>query len=144
MIKRVGEADAAKRRRAYIRSCAEVLRALATQDFEDPEAQDMCAFLAICLKGIYDSISESADVWDDKNYWKKAEALRERWRWSRKAAKQLEILILKNDWENIPDFLITLIPHFADVQVATMTRDSSWWYGAKNALQKQALENQNA
>lgn len=139
MIKRVGEADAAKQRRAYIRSCAEVLRGLATLDFEDPEAQDMCAFLVFCLKGIYETINESAGAWDDKNYWKKAEALRERWRWSRKAGLDLEKLVLKNDWETIPDFLITLIPHFADVQVSTMTRDSSWWYGAKVSLQKQAL-----
>ena len=82
----------AKRRHAHRRSCAEVLRLLAQRrlkDHFDDEAKDMAAFLVFHLRGIYKTIDESAQTWDDKGYWKKAEGLRERWRWSQSAARTL-------------------------------------------------------
>ena len=67
-------------------------------------------------------IEESARSWDDRNYWKKAEALREKWRWSRKAARELETLLVAERWEEVPPLLISLVPHFADVTVQQLTR----------------------
>ena len=126
----------AKRRRSHIRSCAEVLRLLATRPGFGPEEQDMAAFLVFCLRGIYETIDKSADAWDDRNYWKKAEGLRDKWSWSRLAADELEKTILANHWHRIPDLLIGLIPHFQDVSVKTSKRDSDWWVGALAALRK--------
>ncbi len=126
-----------KRRRAHLRSVAEVLRLLATRPHFDEEAQDMAAFLVFSLRGIYDTIEESAHAWDDKNYWKKAENLRDRWLWSRNAAKDLEKLILAERWAHVQDFLITLIPHVQDISITQITRNADWWVGALRALQKQ-------
>lgn len=132
--------SAAKRRRAHIRSCAEVLRLLAMRDGFDDEAKDMSAFFVFCLRGIYVSIDESAQAWDDRNYWKKSEALRQKWRWSALAADELEELIVTGKWQLIPPLLIGLIPHFADVNVQTITRGSDWWVGARTALVNQKRE----
>jgi hypothetical protein len=136
-IKRTGSTDSSKLRQAHIRSCAEVLRILSTRPVFDAESKDMTAFLVFNLRGIYASIDESVQAWDDRNYWKKAETMREKWRWSRTAAAQLEKLILKDDWKHIPDLLITLIPYFSDVNVKELTRDADWWCGALTALHKQ-------
>jgi len=130
---RTGETPA-KKRRMHMRSCAEVLRLLAQRSLFDEEAQDMAAFMVFGLRGIYRTIDESAQVWDDKNYWKKAEQLRHRWRWSVKAAENLEDLIRKNLWDEIPLVLIALIPYFNAVSVTTITRDADWWCGARRAL----------
>ncbi len=127
----------AKRRRVYIRSCAEVIRNLATRPVFGPEEQDMAAFLVFCLRGIYETIDESANAWDDRNYWKKSEELRDRWSWSRLTANELEELILSGSWASVPDTLITLIPHFLDVSVKTEKRDSDWWCGALATLQRE-------
>ena len=126
----------AKRRHAHRRSCAEVLRLLAerTAGGFDDEARDMAAFLVFNLRGIYATIDESAHAWDDKNYWKKAEGLRERWRWSQTAARELEALLRQDKWREVPPLLITLIPHFGDVTVKSITRDADWWCGALRAL----------
>ena len=143
-ITNTGETPA-KKRHAHVRSCAEALRllaqhpALASGRF-DAEARDMAAFLVFNLRGIYETIDESAHAWDDRNYWKKAEALREKWRWSRKAARELEALLLDQRWPEIPPLLIGLVPHFADVTVQQLTRDADWWCGAYRALQRQASE----
>jgi len=126
----------AKRRRSHIRSCAEVLGLLATRPGFGPEEQDMAAFLVFCLRGIYETIDRSAEAWDDRNYWKKAEGLRDKWSWSRLAADELEKTILANQWHRVPDLLIPLIPHFQGVSVKTRKRDADWWVGALNALRR--------
>lgn len=133
---------AAKRRHAHQRSCAEVLRLLAQRDELahgfDAEARDMAAFLVFNLRGIYQSVEESAQAWDEKNYWRKAEALRARWLWSRDAARDLEALLLEEAWADVPPRLVALVPRFSDVTVRQVTRDAGWWCGAFRALKRQA------
>lgn len=126
----------AKKRNAHMRSCAEVLRLLAQRPDFDGEAKDMTAFLVFNLRGIWQTIDESAQVWDERTYWKKAEDLRHKWRWSRKAAAELEKLIQADRWDDIPPFLVTLIPYFSDITVTTITRDADWWVGALKALKR--------
>lgn len=127
----------AKRRNAHMRSCAEVLRLLAQRPAFGPEEQDMTAFLVFNLRGIYKTIDESAGAWDERDYWKKAEALRARWSWSRRAADELEKLVVSGRWEAVPPALVSLLPHFQDVTVVSITRDSDWWCGALRALQRE-------
>src|SRR5690606_26867790 len=132
---------AAKRRHSHLRSCAEALRllaqrpALATGRFDD-EARDLTAFLAFNLRGISETIEESARAWDDRNYWKKAEKLRADWRWAPAAADALERLALDGRWAEVPPVLIALVPHFQSVTVVQQTRDADWWAGAYRALCK--------
>ncbi len=96
----------------------------------------MAAFFVLNLRGIYETIDESAQAWDERNYWKKAEALRDKWRWSRSAADELEALILSDRWGEVPPLLIRLIPKFNDVTITSITRDADWWCGALKALKK--------
>ena len=134
---------AAKRRHAHLRSCAEVLRrlaqrsSLASGQFDD-EAKDMTAFLVFNLRGIMDTIEESAQAWDDRNYWKKAEKLRADWRWARFAAHDLERFALEDRWVEVPMKLIELVPRFQSITITQTTRDADWWVGAFRALKKQA------
>jgi hypothetical protein len=104
----------------------------------DGESKDMAAFMVFSLRGIFKTIDESAAAWDEKNYWKKAEALRHKWRWTRTAADEIEALILSNSWYELSHHLITLIPHFSDVKISAITRDSDWWCGAYGSLVKKA------
>ncbi|MGI9176194.1 MAG: hypothetical protein ACR2GR_12850 [Rhodothermales bacterium] len=125
----------AKKRHAHLRSCAEVLRLLAQRPRFDSESKDMAAFLVFNLRGIYQTIDESAQVWDERGYWKKAEKLRETWRWTRTSAQQLEGLLLAGQWDEVPPLLLTLLPHMSGVTVTAITRDADWWCGAFRALQ---------
>ena len=125
---------AAKRRHAHMRSCAEVIRLLASRSSFDDEAKDMTAFLVFSLRGIYQTIEESAQAWDDRNYWKKAEARRQTWRWSFLAAEELEELVASSKWQMVPPLLIGLIPQFAAISVQSVTRNPDWWCGAYRAL----------
>ena len=127
----------AKRRRAHLRSCAEALRLLAEKSVFDDESKDMAAFLVFNLRGIYKTIDESAHAWDDKNYWKKAEALREKWRWTERTADELADMVIGENWKVIPPLLISMIPHFSEITIQSITRSPDWWCGARRALEKQ-------
>lgn len=127
----------AKKRHAHLRSCAEVLRLLAQRPQFDAEARDMAAFFVFNLRGIYETIDESAHAWDERDYWRKAEHLREKWRWARTAADQLENLIHTDRWDEVPVLLVSLVPHFNDITVTSITRDADWWCGALKALRKE-------
>ncbi len=126
----------AKERNAHIRTCAELLRLLAEKDQFDDEAKDMAALFVFSLRGIYATIEHSADVWDKRNYWKRAEALRNDWLWSRKAADDLEHLIRLNVWDQVPDVLMDLFPRFHEVNILNITRSADDWCGAYHALLK--------
>ena len=134
----------AKKRHAHMRSGAEVLRLLAQRGGFDDEARDMTAFLVFTLRAIYQIIDESAHAWDERTYWKKAEALRETWRWARTAADRLEHLIRANRWDEVPPVLLELVPHFNGITVTTITRDADWWCGALRALLHQTKNTPNA
>ena len=120
-----------------MRSCAEVLRLLAQRSHFDDEAKDMTAFLVFNLRSIHSTIDESASAWDERNYWKKAEALREKWRWTSTTADTLSHLIWSNDWDEVPPLLLSIIPRFGAIKIGTVTRDADWWCGALRALQQE-------
>lgn len=98
----------------------------------------MTAFLVFNLRGIYKTIDESAQSWDERNYWKKAESLREKWRWSRIYADKLEECILMERWTDVPALLLDIVPQFSNITVNAVTRDADWWCGALRALKKAA------
>lgn len=110
---------------------------LAQKPAIDEEAKDMCAFLVFNLRDIYRIIDQSAQAWDERNYWKKSEKLRHDWRWARMGADELEALVLNDRWREIPEFLIRLVPYFSSISVSAITRDADWWCGALRALQRQ-------
>jgi len=135
-IIRTGDTPA-KRRNAHRRSSAEVIRLLAQKSSFDDEAKDMAAFLVFSLRGIGETIEHSAGAWDDRNYWKKAEALRHKWRWTTKKSDELARLVVEGKWQLIAPEVIELIPHFSDVTITTITRTPDWWVGARRALIKE-------
>lgn len=135
----------ARRRRAHVRSCAEVLRLLAQnpalgRGHFDAEAKDQVAFLVFQLRGLHATIEASAEAWDDRDYWRKAEALRAKYRWARRAADDLAALALADRWAEVPDRLLALVPAFADVTVQQVTRNADWWCGALRALRREAAD----
>jgi hypothetical protein len=135
----VGSVDSpAKRRNAHLRSCAEIVRLLAQRRDFGAEERDMTAFLVFSLQGIWTTIDESAQVWDDRDYWKKAEALRHKWRWTRTEADELTRLLRADDLAALPLRLIELAGRLQSVTVTQITRDADWWVGAYRALMKQA------
>lgn len=126
-----------KTRSRLMRSCAELLRHLGQKQNIDAETKDMAACMVLCLREIETGIDDSAEVWEKRDYWMKAEQLRQRWDWVSTSASKLENLIRSEAWHQIPEFLMGIVPRFASIKVTRMTRSSDLWNGAYEQLLKE-------
>jgi hypothetical protein len=62
-----------KIRSQLMRTSAELLRHLSQKTEVDDEVRDMVAQLVFCLRGIEEGIESSAEAWERRDYWLKAE-----------------------------------------------------------------------
>jgi hypothetical protein len=123
-----------KKRNQNMRACAELLRHLMEKQQIDNEAQDMLAAMVFAMREIDTGIDESATAWEKRDYWMKAEQLRQKWAWVGMQADELEGTLRQEVWDKIPPLLAGLLPHFADITIAKFTRESDLWEGQYNRL----------
>ena len=128
--------SAAKRRNQCRRTIAEMLRRLGQKSLVDDEARDMVALIVLSLLEIDEGIEQSARAWEQRDYWYKAEALRQRWSWTRKNAAQLTSMLHQDDTEQIPAALASLFPHFSDVRINRYVRGPDLWRGCYRRLEQ--------
>lgn len=123
-----------KRRNAHMRTCAEILRHLGQQREVCQQTKDMAAMLVYSLRRIDDTVEESIRAWEKRGYWKKADDFQQKWWWSSLMADAIETLLRDGNWDSLPETLIKLYPHFADIQINKLTRDPATWSGAYSQL----------
>ncbi len=126
-----------KRRSAHMRTIAEILRRLSQQRAINAETKDMTAMLVYCLRGISATVEESSQAWEKRGYWKKAIDFQDKWWWAERQASAIETLIKKDDWQTLPEIMVGLFPHFADMQISRLTRDPKNWVGAFERLRQE-------
>lgn len=124
----------AKKRNQNRRSCAEILRHLSQKQSVDDEARDMLATLVFLLREIDEGLEESAAAWEKRDYWMKAEQLRQKWMWVSQAGHRLEMVIKGEKWDEMPKEIAKLLPNFADINITKVTRDAALWEGKYQAL----------
>lgn len=124
-----------KRRNAMMRTIAEILRRLGQHngDITD-EVRDMTAMIVFCLREIDESIIDTIKAWEKRGYWQKADKFQLTWMWSEQYAKQLEKLIRDDNWNQLPEIMMKLFPHFASIEINKMTRKPNDWVGTYDKL----------
>jgi ABC-type nitrate/sulfonate/bicarbonate transport system substrate-binding protein len=123
-----------KSRNQHMRTCAEMLRHLSQKQALDAEAKDMVAALVYALREIDSGIEQSAQSWEKRDYWMKAEELRQRWGWPGRYADALTALVLGERWEELPPLMVKLMPYFSDIKITKFTRDMTSWSGCHMRL----------
>jgi hypothetical protein len=126
-----------KRRNSFMRTAAEILRRLSQQKEIDDETKDMVAMLIFCLRGIDTTVEESIRAWEKRGYWKKADDFQQKWWWSSLMQTSLDKLVKDGDWDKMPEMMIKLFPHFADVKINKMTRNPKEWEGTYQKLMEE-------
>lgn len=127
-------ASTGKTRNQLRRTIAELLRRLSQKQGIDDDAKDMVAAIVYCLRGIDAGIESSAAAWEKRDYWLKADSFRMEWQWVSDTADQLTDMMQADDWDSLPQIMVTLIPRFADIKVAKFTRKPDTWEGAHSEL----------
>lgn len=123
-----------KQRNQLMRTAAELLRRLSQKADIDQEVKDMAAMLVYCFREIEEGIDQSAAAWEKRDYWMKAEELRQRWSWPGDVADQLQAIIYNDNWAQLPPLMIKLLPRIADIKITKLTRKESLWQGAYDRL----------
>jgi hypothetical protein len=119
-----------KMRSQHRRTIAEALRRLSQKPGLDDEVKDLAALIVFCLHRIADSVEQTTEAWDKRNYYLKADRFREGWRWVEPMTDELSALIYEERWSQLPEVLVQLMPHFSDVTIKKLTRKPSLWKGA--------------
>jgi hypothetical protein len=129
-----------KRRSQARRTIAEALRHLYSKRDLDAEAKDLAALIVFSLREIEQGVEESAAAWEKRDYFRKADQLRTEWAWAGKTAAALTKVLSAGWWEDLPDLLAHLLPHFQDVTVNKLTRSPELWQGCYARLLQEARD----
>lgn len=119
-----------KVRNYHRRTIAEILRHLMKKPSIDAEAKDMAATLVYSLRGIKETVETTAAAWEKRGYWMKSERFMREWEWVEETAVNIEDVIRHDAWDLLPELFADLFPHFADMQVKSMTRKPVTWQNA--------------
>lgn len=123
-----------KRRNYHMRTIAEIVRALGQKQTIDDDVRDMCATIVLSLREIVETVEESIQAWEKRNYWKKADDFQEQWYWAGQTADQLEKLIREERWDELPAMMMRLYPHIADIEINKSMRSADVWAGNYDRL----------
>ncbi len=123
-----------QQRNSLRRAIAEVLRRMSSKQDVDAEVKDMVAFIVLSLREISASIDKSAEAWEKRDYYLKADAFRREWAWVGPATDRLQAIMREGRWADLPVELAQLAPKFADVRVTQLTRPATLWQGCYQRL----------
>jgi hypothetical protein len=128
-----------KIRHRHRRTVAEALRRLSQKPQLDGEAKDLAALIVLSLHGIADTVDQTIEAWEKRDYYLKAERFREKWRWLEPITDELSAIVggtSQDRWDQLPGVLARLMVHFADIKVQRMTRKPTLWQGAHDKFMR--------
>ena len=129
-----------KTRNQHLRTLAEMLRRLATKQVVDDETKDMAAAMVFIFRDIDAGVDVSAQAWEKRDYWLKADRFRIEWEWAPQAAADLEDVIRNEAWDLLPRLMMDLFPHVVDIKIKKFTRKPELWRGAYAQLMDELAE----
>ncbi len=125
----INTANPGKIRSQERRTIAEILRRLVTKGTLDDEARDMLATIVYSLRAIEATVGVTAEAWEKRDYYLKADKFRLEWEWVGPAADRLEAIMRQGAWDRVPGELMGLLPRFSDVKVVKFMRSPEAWQG---------------
>ena len=123
-----------KQRNSQRRLIAEMLHRMGQKGAIDAETKDMLAMMVYTLRDLYSTAEIAAVAWEKKGYWLKSERFLRDWEWTKPLAANIEDVVREEAWELLPQLLMDVMPHFADVQVKSMTHPPETWQAAHGRL----------
>jgi hypothetical protein len=116
------------------RTIAEALRRLMEKPAFDAESRDLTALIVFSLREIATNINQSAEAWEKRDYYIKADRFRREWEWVGPMERLLATALLYDQQDELPLLFAQLVARFQDVSVNKLTRGSRLWEGAYERL----------
>lgn len=120
------------------RTIAEALNMLMRKTEFDAESKDLTATMVLALRGIAESVEQTTEAWEKRDYYMKAEEFRREWAWVAPMERMIRTALLEGQVASLPPLFVQLMARFQDITITKQTRDKSVWEGA---FQKLTVEN---
>ncbi len=127
------ENGAAERNR-MCRAIVLSLRELMQQTEPDDLSLDLAAFISLALQEIQHTVDVSANAWEKRGYWLKADRFRMEWEWSQELGVKFQQAVLEKDWGNIAMLSAKLAQKLAKTRLPQRNRLGTPWVGAWDKL----------
>ena len=123
-----------KRRGHLMRTVAEIQRRLLQKSSVDIEVKDMLAMVVFCLREVRSTVLETSEAWDQRGYWKKAADFETEWEWASEMAGEIEAILRREDWDKLPELIMSLAGRVSKIKITRLTRNKSLWEGCYRKL----------
>lgn len=120
------------------RTIAEALNLLMRKADFDAESKDLTATIVLALRGIADSVEQTTEAWEKRDYYMKAEEFRREWAWVAPMERMIRTALLEGQVASLPPLFVQLMARFQDITITKQTRDSSVWEGAFDKLKAES------
>jgi hypothetical protein len=139
MLSRVINPEGAGKERTQLtRAVVLAIRELIRQTEPGPLAQDLAAFIALALKGIFETIDISVAAWEKRGYWVKADRFRMDWAWSDQLGSSMEKAVISDDWATVARLSVQIADKLKSVKVPLRNRLGEPWVGAFDLLKSRS------
>ena len=112
------------------------IRELMGQKTPDTNSLDMAAYVVLALEKIAESVDRSAEAWEKRDYWLKADQFRQEYLWIEPSLMALKPAVIAQDWTILVPALVQVAQRLKNVQIAQNHRIGTPWVGARDLLLK--------
>jgi hypothetical protein len=112
------------------------IRELMGQKAPDSNSLDMAAYVVLALEKIAESVDRSAEAWEKRDYWLKADQFRQEYLWIEPSLEALKPAVIAQDWTILAPELVQVAQRLKNVQIAQNHRIGTPWMGAWELLLK--------
>lgn len=137
MSRLIRAVPAARQRRDLLRAVAAAVGSACGID--EDEHRDLVAFSALALERFLESVEATAEAWERRGYWVKADRLRNDWTWVGAVCGQLNDCLAREDWSAAAVALTEAVGHLGGTQARRGKPVGRPWLGAYEAWQAREL-----
>lgn len=120
----------ASQREKLLRYLALAIRQASQPQPSPSEIKDLIAFCQLSLHQIYQGVNESAQAWEKRGYWVKADHFRRDWEWAHRAHKELEEILHEGDLTSAGSVMADIAGEISQVKPYKRPPVSKPWEGA--------------
>ena len=120
----------ARNRQRLLKALASAFHYFRQEKTTEEQQKDIYVFTLLTLQALSESVDQTALAWEKRDYWIKADRLRDTWRWVFEAHNHLLIALHNNNIEDAYQQLESLYEQTEPVQLPWKQPGQELWQGA--------------
>jgi len=104
------------------------------------KSRDMAAFIVLSLTKISSLVDQTANAWEERNYWIKSDLFRKDWAWVSDCREELEHALAENNWKIIIGVASAVLRNSNLAPKSSRYSHGEPWIGAWKELQSRQIK----